>query len=45
MKSNESILSSVDGYVVHKEGQEESKIQKEIEFVEAEIAPGERRVC
>ena len=45
MKSNESILSSVDGYVVHKVGQEESKIQKKIEFVEAEIATGERRVC
>ena len=38
-------LSSVDGYGVQKEGQEESKIQKEIETVEVERVRGERRGC
>ena len=38
-------LTSVDGYGVQKEGQKESKIQKEIETVEVERVRGERRVC
>ena len=38
-------MSSVDGYGVQKKGQEESKIQKEIETVEVERVRGERRVC
>ena len=38
-------MSSVDGYGVQKEGQEESKIQKEIETVEVERVRGERRFC
>ena len=37
-------MSSVDGYGVQK-GQEESKIQKEIETAEVERVRGERRVC
>ena len=41
----ESTLSSADGYGVQKEGQEESKIQKEIETVKVERVRGERRVC
>ena len=35
----------VDRNGVQKEGQEESKIQKEIETVEVESVRGERRVC
>ena len=38
-------MSSVDGYGVQKEGQEESKIQKEIETVKVERVRGERRLC
>ena len=38
-------MSSVDGYGVQKEDQEESKIQKEIETVEVERIRDERRVC
>ena len=37
-------MSSVGGYGVQKEGQEESKIQKEIETVEVERVRGERKV-
>ena len=37
--------SSVDGYGVQKEDQEESKIQKEIQTVEIERVRGDRRVC
>ena len=44
-RDSESTLSSVDGYVVQKEGREESKIKKEIEIVEVEKVRGERRVC
>ena len=36
---------SVDGYGVQKEGQEESKILKEIGTVEIKRVRGERRVC
>ena len=36
-------LSSVDGYGAQKEGQEESKIQKEIKTKEVERVSGERR--
>ena len=38
-------MSSVDEYSIQKEGQEESKIQNEIETVEVERVGGERRVC
>ena len=38
-------MSSVEGYGVQKEGQDESKIQKEIETVEVERVRGERIVC
>ena len=44
-KRSESTLSSVDGYGFQKEGQEESKIQKEIETVEVERVRVDRRVC
>ena len=37
-------MSSVDGYGVQKEGQEESKILKEIGTVEIKRVRGERRV-
>ena len=42
---SESTLPFIDGYGVQKEGQEESKIQKEIETVKVERVRGERRVC
>ena len=45
MKRSELKLSSVDGYGVLKEGQEESKIQKKIETVEGKTVVGERKVC
>ena len=35
----------VDRFDVQKEGQEKSKIQKEIETIEVERVEGERRVC
>ena len=38
-------MSSIDGYGVQKEDQEESKIQQGIETVEVERVRGERRVC
>ena len=38
----ESTLSSFDGYGVQKEGQEESKIQKEIETVVVERVRGQK---
>ena len=38
-------MSSVDGYGVQKEGQEETKFQKEIETVEVERVRAEKRVC
>ena len=38
-------MSSVEGYGVKKEGQDESKIQKEIETVEVERVRGEIIVC
>ena len=44
-RDSESTLSSVDGYGVQKEGQEESKILKEIGTVEIKRVRGERRVC
>ena len=37
-------MSSVNGYCVQKQGEDESKIQKEIEIVEVERVRGERRV-
>ena len=42
---SESTLSSVDGYVVQKEGQEERKILKEIETVVVERVRNEKRAC
>ena len=38
-------MSSVDVYDGEKEGQQETKIQKEIQTVEIERIIGERRVC
>ena len=38
-------MVDVDGCGVQKEGQEESKIQKEIKTVVVERVRGERRVC
>ena len=38
-------LSSVDGYGVQQEGEEESKIQEEIETVVFERIRRERRLC
>ena len=38
-------MPSVDGYGVEKEGQEERKIQKEIETVKVERVGGGRKVC
>ena len=41
-RDRESTLSSFDGYGVQKEGQEESKIQKEIETVVVERVRGQK---
>ena len=45
MKRCESTLFSVGGYGVQKKGQQESKIEKEIEIVKVERVRNERRVC